>query len=55
MGLLCIPIIIVGLLCLIIGIFPAIIFISASFASLYQAVEHEKMIKEDAFGIKTGV
>jgi uncharacterized membrane protein len=55
MGLLCIPIIIVGLICLIIGIFPAIIFICASFASLYQAVEHEKMKKEEAIGIDTGV
>ena len=35
---------IVGLLCLIVGIFPAIIVISASFASLYQAILTEKNI-----------
>jgi len=42
LGLLCIPIVIAGLICLIVGIFPAIILINASFASLYQAVEHAK-------------
>jgi len=42
LGLLCIPIMIAGLICLIVGIFPAIILINASFASLYQAVEHAK-------------
>jgi uncharacterized membrane protein len=38
LGLLSIPIVIAGLICLIVGIFPALILIHASFASLYQAV-----------------
>lgn len=38
MGLMAIPIILVGIICLIVGIFPAIIWIESSFASLYQAV-----------------
>ncbi len=37
-GLLAIPISIVGLLCLIVGIIPAIMWITATFASLYHAV-----------------
>jgi hypothetical protein len=37
-----IPIAIAGLICLIVGIFPAIIWIEASFASLYQAVAFVK-------------
>ena len=41
-ALMTIPIAIAGLICLIIGIFPAIILIKASFASLYLAVAFEK-------------
>ena len=37
-GLLAIPICIVGLICLVVGIIPAIMWIEASFASLYHAV-----------------
>ena len=37
-GLLAIPICIVGLLCLVVGIIPAIMWIQATFASLYHAV-----------------
>jgi uncharacterized membrane protein len=44
LGFLSIFIAIAGLLCLIVGIFPAIIVISASFASLYQAILTEKEI-----------
>jgi uncharacterized membrane protein len=38
LALMAIPILIAGLLCLIVGIFPAMILINTSFASLYQAV-----------------
>jgi uncharacterized membrane protein len=38
LALMAIPIVIAGLICLIVGIFPALIMINASFASLYQAV-----------------
>jgi len=38
MGLLAIPIVIAGLICLIVGIIPAIMWIQAAFASLYHAV-----------------
>lgn len=38
LALMAIPIVIAGLICLIVGIFPAIILINSSFASLYQAV-----------------
>jgi len=37
-GLLAIPISIVGLICLVVGIIPAIMWITATFASLYHAV-----------------
>ena len=37
-GLLAIPISIVGLICLVVGIIPAIMWIEATFASLYHAV-----------------
>ncbi len=37
-GLLAIPISIVGLICLVVGIIPAIMWITAAFASLYHAV-----------------
>ncbi len=37
-GLLAIPIVIVGLLCLVVGIIPSLIWITATFASLYHAV-----------------
>ncbi|TAL66241.1 MAG: hypothetical protein EPN88_08815 [Bacteroidetes bacterium] len=42
MGLVSIFIIIFGLLMLIVGIFPAIIWVSSSFASLYESVLREK-------------
>jgi hypothetical protein len=42
MGFVSIFIIIFGLLMMIVGIFPAIIWVSGSFASLYQAVLIEK-------------
>jgi len=38
MSLLAIPIVIAGLICLIVGIIPAIMWIQAAFASLYHAV-----------------
>jgi len=49
MGIMSIFIIILGLICLIVGIFPALIIIEASFASLYQAVVfiREKEIQAD--------
>lgn len=37
-GLLAIPIVIVGLLCLVVGIIPSLMWITATFASLYHAV-----------------
>jgi hypothetical protein len=42
MGFVSIFIAIFGLIMMIVGIFPAIIWISSSFASLYQAVLNEK-------------
>ncbi|MFA9392608.1 MAG: hypothetical protein ACERKD_22555 [Prolixibacteraceae bacterium] len=38
LALMAIPIFILGLICLIVGVFPALIWISASFASLYQSI-----------------
>jgi uncharacterized membrane protein len=38
LGLMAIPIFILGLICLFVGVFPAIIWIKSSFASLYQAI-----------------
>ena len=38
LGLMAIPILIAGVICLIIGILPALILINASFASLYQSI-----------------
>jgi len=38
MGLLAIPIVIAGLICLLVGIIPAVMWIQAAFASLYHAV-----------------
>jgi hypothetical protein len=37
-GLLAIPIVIAGLICLVVGIIPALMWITAAFASLYHAV-----------------
>lgn len=42
LALMTIPIAIAGLACLIVGIFPAMIWINSSFASLYQAVDFAK-------------
>jgi uncharacterized membrane protein len=42
LALMAIPIVIAGLICLIVGIFPALILINTSFASLYQAIAFEK-------------
>jgi hypothetical protein len=47
LALLAIPIVIAGLICLIVGIFPALILINSSFASLYQAVELAKRGEEE--------
>lgn len=42
LGLMAIPIFILGLICLLIGVFPAIIWIKAYFASMYQAILTEQ-------------
>jgi uncharacterized membrane protein len=42
LALMAIPILILGLICLIVGVFPALICINASFASLYQAISFIK-------------
>lgn len=42
LGLLAIPIFIGGLICFIVGVFPALIWINANFASMYQAILTEK-------------
>jgi hypothetical protein len=47
LALMSLPIFIAGLICLIVGVFPAMVWISSSFASLYQAVS---FIKEKEFG-----
>jgi hypothetical protein len=48
MGFVSIFIILFGLLMLIVGIFPAIIWISSSFAALYESVLREKEKPVDA-------
>lgn len=50
MGLLAILIVIAGLLCLIVGIFFALIWISTAFASLYYAIDLEEQQKLDMNG-----
>jgi len=42
LALMTIPIVIAGVICLIVGVFPALIWINSSFASLYQAVDFAK-------------
>jgi len=42
LGLMTVPIVIGGIICLIVGVFPALIWINSSFASLYQAVDFAK-------------
>ena len=42
LALMAIPIFLLGLICLVVGIFPALIWINVSFASLYQAVLTER-------------
>jgi hypothetical protein len=42
MGLIAIPLIIAGLICLIIGIFPIIMWLESSFAVLYYSVSLKK-------------
>jgi uncharacterized membrane protein len=50
MGLLAIPIVIAGLLCLIVGIFFALIWINTAFASIYYAIDIEEQKKLDLNG-----
>jgi uncharacterized membrane protein len=45
LGFMSIPIIILGLIVFIIGVFPALVWISASFASLYQAIITENEVE----------
>jgi uncharacterized membrane protein len=42
MGLLAIPIVLLGMICLVVGIIPAVMWIQAAFASLYHAVSLEE-------------
>ncbi len=51
MGLLAILIFILGLICLIVGVFFALIWISTAFASLYYAIDSEEQEKLDSNGI----
>ncbi len=48
MGLLAIPIVLLGLICLGVGAIPAIMWIQAAFASLYHAVSVEEQSKQPA-------
>jgi len=50
-GLLAIPIIILGLLCLIVGVFFAAMWIATAFAALYHAVDLEEQKKLDVNGV----
>jgi uncharacterized membrane protein len=50
MGLLAILIVIAGLLCLIVGIFFALIWINTAFASIYYAIDIEEQKKLDLNG-----
>jgi uncharacterized membrane protein len=48
LALMSIPIVIAGFICLIVGVFPALILINSSFASLYQAVENAEKSDQKA-------
>jgi hypothetical protein len=50
MGLLAILIFILGLICFIVGVFFALMWISTAFASLYYAIDLEEQQKLDANG-----
>ena len=52
MGLLAIPIVILGLLCFIVGIFVAVMWISAAFAVMYHAVAKKDGIPETRYPAK---
>lgn len=53
MGMLAIPIVIGGLICLFVGIIFALIWISAAFAAIYYAIdlEEQKLLNEDEEGL----
>jgi uncharacterized membrane protein len=46
MGLLAIPVVILGLICLVVGVFVSVMWISAAFATMYHAVETRDGIPE---------
>jgi uncharacterized membrane protein len=52
MGLLAILIVILGILCLVVGIFFALIWVSGAFAALYHAIDLEEQEKLNENGIK---
>jgi len=49
MGLLAIPIVILGLICLFVGVFVSVMWISAAFAVMYHAVEIQDGIPESRY------
>ena len=46
MGHLAIPVVIVGLICIIVGVFVSVMWISSAFATMYHAVETQDGIPE---------
>jgi len=46
MGLLAIPVVILGLICIIVGVFVSVMWISAAFAAMYHAVETQDGVPE---------
>lgn len=52
MGLLAIPIFILGLLCLVVGAFVSVMWIKAAFASLYVATDRQQQAAEDPYIVR---
>ena len=49
MGLLAIPVVIIGLICLIVGVFVSVMWISAAFATMYHAVAMKDGIPDTSY------
>jgi uncharacterized membrane protein len=52
MGLLAIPVVILGLICLFVGVFVSVMWISTAFAAMYHAVETKDGIPEITYTIR---
>jgi hypothetical protein len=49
MGLLAIPVVLLGLICLFVGVIVSVMWISAAFAVMYHAVEMKDGIPENRY------